>query len=697
MAMDFFESQDAARRRTGTLVLIFALAVLGIVALVYLVVAAAVHAFLAEDPWRPGAWSASVLWQPRVLAIASTATILLIGGATAYKLWKLRGGGRVIAAELGGRPLDLDEAEGDEQKLLNVVEEMAIASGAPVPPVYIFDREKGINAFAAGYDLDDAVIGVTRGAIEKLDRDQLQGVIAHEFSHILNGDMRINLRMIGIIHGVLAVSLAGKVVLYGGLPTADHDRDRDRDGFSPPLLAAGIALIVVGSLGALASKLIKAALSRQREFLADAAAVQFTRNPDGIAGALRAIAGMDNGARLRTSMAEEASHMFFGEGVGRVRKAGPMERAHTPSWVLGTERWISGWFSTHPPLTERIERIENRALSDAERESAAAIRAGSGEETAGVSGLAAGAGGDAAAADTAAAAAETSPVEAIGNPSKAHLARARSLAEGLPASVKQAVRRPEGARAALYALLLEADESLADKQIAHVRKHDGDDAAERLSAIRGDVASVDPAARLPLVDLALPALKRAPAETIAVFRKVLTDLARADRRIDPFEWTLHQIALQHLGGGEESEAADRARSRAGAPELDEAARVVLTTLALVGAEDAQSAAAAFAAGAAAYGNASLAMADRDACGLTALARALRAWRPRPARERKRLLSGACACIARDEAVTLREGELLRAVADALGCPMPPILPGQKIRVAASSADAGEKEPASPRG
>ena len=343
--MDFFEQQDVARRKTGRLVVLMVLAVAAIVVLVYLVIAAALVVrvgFTGIDPMATGGLaaylSAADWWNPQLFVLVAGVTVLVVAAGAFFKTAALRAGGRVVAESLGGRLIDPGTSDPTLRRVLNVVQEMAIASGTTVPPVYLLDRESGINAFAAGFTPADAVIGLTRGCADLLSRDQLQGVMAHEFSHILNGDMRISLRLIGIIHGILIIGLLGGILLrsafYSG--AGRHRRSGKQGGGVLVLAAVGAALAIIGYVGVFFGQLIKASLSRQREFLADAAAVQFTRLPGGIAGALKKIGGYTFHSKLVAANAEEASHLYFGDGLSH---------------------WF-GLLATHPPLPDRIRRIE---------------------------------------------------------------------------------------------------------------------------------------------------------------------------------------------------------------------------------------------------------------------------------------------------------------------------------------------------
>jgi len=287
--VDFFERQDEARRHTKLLVFYFAAAVLSLVVVINVALS------LILGGLAVGSKAEVLLW-------ITLGTLAVISIGSVFKTLQLASGGSVVAELLGGRLIDSNTSDNDERKLLNVVEEMSIASGVPVPQVYVMDDEAGINAFAAGHSTSDAAISVTRGCMKLLSRDELQGVIAHEFSHILNGDMRLNLRLMGLVFGILCLTVIGRVLI------------RTR-GSKNPLPLVGLALIVVGWAGAFFGRLIQAAVSRQRELLADAAAAQFTRNPAGLAGALKKIGGLAYGSRIESPHAEEASHLFFAQGL----------------------------------------------------------------------------------------------------------------------------------------------------------------------------------------------------------------------------------------------------------------------------------------------------------------------------------------------------------------------------------------------
>ena len=328
--MDFFDRQDKARRSTKLLVFYFVTGVVLLIVTLYIAVTLIFFGVSSRthrgyrNPYEvsEGQQQAS-LWNPKLFLGVAVGTLAIIGIGSAFKTMELSQGGSVVASMMGGRLINSNTADPDERKLVNVVEEMALASGVPVPKIYVMDNERGINAFAAGHTTSDAVVAVTRGCMQLLSRDELQGVIGHEFSHILNGDMRLNLRLMGIIFGIICLAVIGRVLLYA--------RGGGQDRNALPLL--GLALIIIGGVGVFFGQLIQAAVSRQREFLADASSVQFTRNPAGLAGALKKIGGLAYGSKISNAHAGEAWHMFFGNGLGNslVRPHGhapAVDRAH---------------------------------------------------------------------------------------------------------------------------------------------------------------------------------------------------------------------------------------------------------------------------------------------------------------------------------------------------------------------------------
>ena len=326
--MKFFQHQARARRHTLKLLLLMTLAVTTLVSLSSLGLGL-LWRELSQEYGQPKVLN----WT--VVAVVALLMLLVVVLGSWYKTWRLRAGGKVIAEHLGGRLINDSPRGSEEQRLLNIVEEMALAAGATMPAVYVLP-EDAINAFAAGLTPQQAVLGITRGALTHLDRDELQGMVAHEFSHIHNGDMRLNTHLLAVIHGLLVFSLAGIAVLRQA--EKQHlGSDRHRFFWQIVFAVLGLALLIFGSLGSLLGNLIKAAICRQREFLADASAVQFTRNPQGIAGALKKIGGSSAGSRLRAFAAAQYSHLYFHQGV-----------------KLRLERLMA----THPPLAARIQRLD---------------------------------------------------------------------------------------------------------------------------------------------------------------------------------------------------------------------------------------------------------------------------------------------------------------------------------------------------
>lgn len=539
--MDFFGHQDQARKRTKLLILLFALALLTLIFLTNLLVAG----FLWGNPDIFPSLGKSV-HNPSLLDIfhymtwkawftISAVICAFVGLAYLYKSIKLSGGGATIAESLGGRLLSPDTKDFYEKRLLNIVEEMAIASGMPVPPVYLMDQEIGINAFAAGYQPSDAIIGVTQGCLTKLSRRQLQGVIGHEFSHILNGDMRMNMRLIAILFGILCIGLLGRFILEIGTRHSITSRNRSSRSILSvssnnkkeggiPLFFIGLGFMVLGYSGVFFGKLIQSAVSRQREYLADASAVQFTRDPHAIAEALKVIGYGGVGSAIGHSGREEFSHAFFGDAI-----------SHRANFSIG-------FLSTHPKLDERIRRIDQRwdgewiapqTLKQAYDESPKLAPKNKVRPEELLTGIAA---------------AMTAAIdyEAPGSNTKDSENKALPT-DDIELALSNAAHDPISARALCYALVIAPDTTLVhEQQLELINQYCGSNLLKKVKHLLTLLAQRPVDHNLELVEKSIPALKQLSEETYQEFKKLLIKLVQADGKIDLFEWCLYRMILQYL-------------------------------------------------------------------------------------------------------------------------------------------------------
>lgn len=498
---NFFEHQDQARQMTYYLVFLFGCAITSTIMALYLTaIAIAIH-----QRWVPS------VWQPLWLIGTTLGVCLIVGLGSARKITALRGGGAVVAQSLGGRLVSPNTADSQERQLLNVVEEMAIASGIAVPDVYLLP-EASINAFAAGLTPNRAVIGVTQGSLNKLNRDQLQGVIGHEFSHIVNGDMALNLKLMGLVHGLLLIHLIGREMVFNG-----HRRSAfsERDNGKAPWLAFAFAMMVIGGIGWIFGQLIKSAVSRQREFLADASAVQFTRNPEGIADALRCIAGQAHHSRISSAAAESASHLFF----NNVSFIGSIATA----------------FSTHPPLEMRIRRLgglSSGSIPTATPVSNISSIAHSISITQPTSAIVSGFAPDAV-------------VSKIGTATPAHLTQAQSILRHLPDGLLQAARSQPGAVAVTYGLLLDPKKSVRSRQKQSIA-NSSQTVHDLLADIEPLFSDVPARSRLPLLELCIPSLKTLKADIAIQFFNQVKILVRADGKLSLREYAVQAILQYRL-------------------------------------------------------------------------------------------------------------------------------------------------------
>ncbi len=655
--MDFFARQDHARKQTKVLVFYFCVAVVLIVLSVYAVVMVGVNISQQQRSGRHGEYRPApepVFWNAQVFLAAGLGTVAVILIGSAWKTSQLSGGGGSVATLMGGRLVSPGTTDPNERKLLNVVEEMSIASGTPMPQVYVLNNERGINAFAAGHTPGDAAIGVTRGCIEMLSRDELQGVIGHEFSHVLNGDMRLNLRLIGIIFGLLCLATIGRILLY-----ARSSNSRDKN----PLPLLGIALIILGGIGVFFGRLIQAAVSRQREFLADASSVQFTRNPVGLSGALQKIGRYGYGSKLESEHAPDLCHMFFGNGLGTAMFGALATHPPIPDRIRAIDPTWDGKF---PPLKEeQIETVKRAALSELER-----TRQPLPQILGGIL-------GGAVIADSAVRSRSTrsdSVLPSLGNPTPLHLKYAEEMRDALPESLKATAREPLAAMALIYALLLSADEALRAKQLAEISGRTSNSIAEKTAALFPEVSVVAKRTPLPLVNLAIGALRNLEAGQFQKFSDALEWLVESDGQMELFKFVLQKIVRHQLASKFAPTRPATVQYYTLKPLVPDCA-VVLSALARVGSADEPEIQKAFAAGAPflrAPANAELALLPAGRFGIAEVDAALNRLMLAAPIIKKNLLEACARVIGADGVIQEAEAELLRAVAETLDCPIPPL-------------------------
>jgi len=618
--VDFFARQAAARGQTRWLVVSFILALLAVALALDLVL----FTFLASSRAHgvdidPLGFAAS---NPGAAIFSTLLVMGVLGLASVYKSVELRGGGGVVARSLGGVLVDPDTRDIQRKRLLNVVSEMAIASGVPMPEVYVLEQEGAINAFAAGHTPANAAVTVTQGALDRLNRDQLQGVIGHEFSHILNGDMRLNVQLMGWVFGLFVVGLIGRLIL--------NFSPRDRRNNNNAIVVLGLAVMVLGYVGMFCGRLLQAAVSRQRERLADASGVQFTRNPQGLKEALIKIAATPEGSALATPQAEQAAHMFFAEGLHRV-------------------------FATHPPLLERIRELDPqfdeseiaRVAAQMERETP--VRA------------------------------QTSAPDAVPVPGPGAALASISALTGTMAteyaqqSVPEVVREfqsPGRAQAFVVALLLSQEPAVRQRQLTLLGQKLSAGNFAFIQQIAPTVDAIDPMQRLPALQQVFPALRRVPVPQRKALAALADELIYADARIDAFEFSLARLLETLLRDELEARVPHGTVSLEAAQEQ---VHILFASLAQLGAENEHDARIAYEAGMTVV----LPMRPPEYVPLRDWARQLSAALPRLEQlepfAKKRLIDGLVKTITTDDVMTQAESELLRTVCALLHCPLPPLL------------------------
>lgn len=660
--MDFFESQELARRNTRWLVFLFVLAVLAIIASIYGIAVVAV--MLTTKAEGAQLWAIATDW--RLIAGVVSAVLAVIGLGSATKMVELRHGGSAVASMMGGRRIVGNSKLLTDRRVANIVEEMALASGMPVPPVYILDNEPGINAFAAGYTVDDAVIGINRGTAEQLSREELQGVIAHEFSHILNGDMRMSLRMVAILNGILLISIIGGSLIRGlsfsgGRYASRGSGDGKQESGRVVLLLIAFGLYAIGAIGLLFGRMIKSTISRQREYLADASAVQFTRMPDGIANALKMIGGSSEHSFIKSANAEQISHMFFGSARSNMV------------------------FATHPPLLNRIRKIDDRFDGDFQQfmsdrrqrqqrfqqTEAEQIKQGTKKKPFDFL-----PGGDRLGSFEK----MNFPINpailiaGIGIPTSQDVEFSGFMVDEIPADLLHAARETFAARCVVFASLLSDDPAVLKAQIAQLSKRESPGTVEMTVKAQAMHQRLPARLRLAVFEIIQGTLSAMSPSQYPDFRQTINDLIVADKKIDLFEFFLYHHLIVHLDRCFQAPLKTRTLYDSVAAVRVEIGHV-LSVLACVGHHDPQEQQTVFQAALASIFPAgktpeNLFIPQWNHRELTAALTKLALATPAV---KKKVLSAAVVAISHDNVLTVQEVELFRAMAESLDCPVPPLV------------------------
>ena len=529
--MTFFEQQIIARKQSRKLIALFALAIFSIVLIIYVGTRILLYKF--SSGYSKQNWIPENFWDPAYFFAVTGIVSAVIAIVSLIKIFELtRGGGSLVAQLMGARLVHPNTTDYDERRLLNIIEEMAIASGLTVPILYVIDTDRSINAFTAGIRPSETVITVSRGAMRLLNRDELQGVIAHEFSHIFHGDVRLNIKLMGLLYGILFLAIAGQKLLKLGFQSSRRSR-RNSNNVTLPLIAFGSLLAIVGYIGVFFAQVIQYAVSRQREYLADASAVQYTRLNSGLSGALKKIGGLSYGSYLSSPFTKMASHLFFADGV---------------------QRHLSGLLSTHPPLLDRIKRLEPgftgiyekiefqsdrimQAVSTDTEHSNVDIQ-NSGQSIAPANTISS-------LKSQPAAAMVNQLVGLVGTLTPDNIIAAQHKIGQAPDLVRQLARDPLGAKALLYACLLDSNENIRLKQLALVRNFETKSVITILNQLhynRPDFLKDS----FMIAELCLPALRQISVQQFDFFKDVLSKLIRSDDQVKIAEYTLFKFVSEQL-------------------------------------------------------------------------------------------------------------------------------------------------------
>ncbi|AJQ94370.1 M48 family metallopeptidase [Gynuella sunshinyii] len=638
--MDFFEHQDRARRNTWKLILFFVTATL------LIVMAVNALAFTVWLSWQnhtsyphlsiplgfqqwlnnPNAW------------FTAGATILILLSGSLLQWLNLAKGGEAVARMADARPIEEFFNDPKATQFRNVVAEMAIASGVSAPKLYIMDRETGINAFVAGYQVNQAVMVVTRGMLTHLNREQIQGVVGHEFSHILNGDMRLNIRLMSMLAGIVMIGQFGRFMADIGGRSGYRSRRSRNNNSALPVFLAGLALMAIGAIGVFFGRLIRAAVSRQREFLADASSVQFTRNPEAVAGALYKIQKQSEGSLLQHRHAEDMSHFCFGNTV---------HIAH-----------FNHLLATHPPLPERIKRIapnflarqrniENRDLENTPQQNQAPEATLIGGMAAAVTGL--------------------QIQQVVGQTSAAHVDYAHQLYKQIPPYVRTLLATSAGARAFCYGVILKENDQ--QQEIVRFIASEDPNGAENLARLWKWQRQAAPALRLPCLELCIPALNKHTVEDILIFLQRIQRLCEWDQQIVLMEWIVLSLLDHHLNPAHKTR--DKVKHHS-LKNLGEELQLLLSSLVYLN-TDLQKANNAYKQAMTSMGFADRWLLSRTAIPLTRLQPVMTELNGLSFILKKTVIQACSDIILSDQQVNVSEYDCLRTIATVFGCPMPPLI------------------------
>ncbi|MFT5301311.1 MAG: Zn-dependent protease with chaperone function [Mariniblastus sp.] len=666
--MDFFAAQELRRKKTKWLVLLYGLAVLFIILGIYAVIA------ISLGFAKPSAEGMASFFNPGLFALVAAATILVVGLGSLYKTMELRSGGQHIASLMGGTRIPASTTDLAERRLLNVVEEMALASGVSVPPVYIMKDEPGINAFAAGYSPADAVIGVNRGTIEQLNRDELQGVIAHEFSHILNGDMRMNIRLIGILFGIQILAMIGYFLLRAFGTGGRRSSSKDGGG-QAAILGIALAFLIFGSIGQIFARMIKASISRQREYLADASAVQFTRYPAGLCGALKVIGSTARGSAIESKEAESMSHMFFANGFSSK---------------------LSGLLSTHPPMIPRIQKLDHdfdgdfkgyfkvrQKMADAraKRRAQEEAKQKKRQPMTPIGSM------------FPAEIAEKFSLDpeiliaAIGAPSPQDVNRSNELINKLPPQITEAAHHPYSARCIAFATLLSDDDSMRAEQLRLIGNSEGQPTWETTKQLLPLVAQLELSDRLPVLEMIHGSLSDLSPQQYVQFRKTVEGLVGLDNKTSLFEFVVRHHLLMHLDRRFSIKPPPSVKFKT-TKSLEREIELMLSAFASASTTDsvlddvkelepaAVEQSYRLAMQVAGFGDAAQSQAKLKSWEVEQLEKCMLSLQRSSPAVKKQFLKAAAVLITFDHEITIAEAEFFRAVAESLDCPVPVLAAGR---------------------